>query len=95
MLGVADGALFGLVAVVARSGGDAGGDLGMAGEAFGGRDLSRGLVTGRAPGVAGFGGVGLAQRAGDLLGGAYPGGDRESGQGQQDGQAGERCDRVP
>ena len=45
MFGVADGAVVGLVAVIALLGGDAGGDLGVTGEAFSGGHLARGHVT--------------------------------------------------
>jgi len=94
MLGVTDGTVFGLVTVEALPGGDAGTDLGMAGEALGRRDLARGLMAFRAFGVAGLRGMRRAQGAGDLLEGADPGGDRDSGQGQEKTQAGERGDRV-
>jgi hypothetical protein len=46
VFGVTYGAFFGLIAVVAGLGRDAGSDLGVAGEALGGRDLARGHVTG-------------------------------------------------
>jgi hypothetical protein len=93
MFGVTDGTVVGLVAVEALSGGDAGADLGMTGEALGRRDLARGLMAGRAPGVAGLYGMRLAQGAGDLLGRGDPGGGRDRRQGQDDGQPGERNDR--
>jgi hypothetical protein len=94
MLGVTNGTVIGLVAVEARLGGDAGSDLGVAGETLGRRDLARGLMALRASGVAGLHGMRLAQGAGDLLDGADPGGDQDRGQGQEKAQAGERGDRI-
>src|SRR5665647_1801767 len=60
MLGVADAAVFGLVAVEAPLGGDACGDLGVAGQALGRTDLARGDVAGRAIAFAGLGGVAVS-----------------------------------
>jgi hypothetical protein len=93
MFGVTDGTVVGLVAVEALSGGDAGADLGMTGEALGRRDLARRLVAFGAF-VAGLRGVRFAQGAGDLLGSADPGDDRDRGQDQEKTQAGERGERV-
>ena len=94
VFGVADAAVLGLVAVEAPMGGDPGGDLGVAGQTFGGARLARGDMADRAIALAGRGGVGGAERAGHLLGGAGPASDRGEYQGQDQAQAGEREDRV-
>jgi hypothetical protein len=74
VLDVTDRAVSGLVPMEARPGRDAGGDLCVAGQALGGRDLPGGRVARGAPGVARLDGVGRAQRTWAFLALSGPGG---------------------
>jgi hypothetical protein len=67
MLGVADGAIVGLVPVVPFLSGDPGGDLDMTGQAFAGGNFARCDMARRAVGIPGLGRVGRAQGIRDVL----------------------------
>src|SRR5512136_908039 len=67
MLGVADGAVLGLIPMVARPGGDPRGDLAMTSQAFDGSHLGRGGVASGAGGVSRLRGMGRAQGPRGLL----------------------------
>ena len=93
MFGVADGAIVGFIAVIALLGGDARGDLRMAGQAFCGSHFPRGYMAGRALGFSRLGNVGRTQGPRHLLGARPPSGS--GGQCRGDGQGGEQDEETP
>jgi hypothetical protein len=89
VLGMAEGAILALVAMVPRARGDALGDLLVAGEALDRRHLTGGGVARRAIGFAGLGGMGGAQGTGDLRDvRGLPDGGEDGGQDREGGESG-------